>query len=274
MYPPSQKCFFKFVIRRTDIRRTDTYCTLGHDAHDEPLAHKLATLLLILSSTCNLQNVFRIPFWKAKSAKKEKGRLNVLHPVLCRRWPKVESQVTHMSTSHSRVTDKVANGPGRQINLSPWRNQKKNRTGRILALVPHHNASCRWRKFVQPVTGHTPGRTIRNGTLYSSSGRWAALFASRLANHSHAFYLFIYKLHINNSLSVYLTLAVRPRLSFVQQTTELSFVIPRNCHYVSPALHLTSFHCVACHGSRDHGWYRSYLHTSEVLSTTNSFLSP
>ena len=34
------------------------------------------------------------------------------------------------------------------------------------SLVPHHNASCRWRKFVQPVTGHTPGQTIRNGTVH------------------------------------------------------------------------------------------------------------
>ena len=32
--------------------------------------------------------------------------------------------------------------------------KKKNRMGWIFALVPHHNASSQWRKFVQPVTGH------------------------------------------------------------------------------------------------------------------------
>jgi hypothetical protein len=37
--------------------------------------------------------------------------------------------------------------------------------GRILVHVPCHIASGRRRNFVQPVTGHTPGRTIRNGTV-------------------------------------------------------------------------------------------------------------
>ena len=62
----------------------------------------------------------------------------------------------------SRVTDKVADGPGRQINLSE---PKKKSDWPNFGSCPTSQASCLWRKFVQPVTDHTPGRTIHCTTV-------------------------------------------------------------------------------------------------------------
>ena len=102
----------------------------------------------------------------------------------CRRLAPESLHIYCTISNCSSVTHHTASGYGRNRSFVSGHRQsgqwprptdkylgvtepKKNRTGQILALVPHHNASCRWRKFVQRVTGHTPGRTIRNGTVYT-----------------------------------------------------------------------------------------------------------